>query len=180
MNEERLFKPALIGGVLMGILSALPLASCLCCIWVIAGGMLAAHLYVKNSRVAVTLGRGVALGLLTGFLGAIIFGLFSIPLQLLVSQQGGLGEQVRQSMNQVPNLPPELRQTMEELSKHVSLLFIFHFIFMLVFCCLFGMVGGAIGIAVFEKRKSGGSGAPMATPPESFIPPPPPPAPPAE
>ncbi len=37
MNEQGMFKPALIGGVLLGVLSAIPLVSalnCFCCAWV--------------------------------------------------------------------------------------------------------------------------------------------------
>lgn len=52
MNQEGMLKPALTGGVLLGILSALPFVSafnCLCCAWVIGGGMLAAHLFVSSS-----------------------------------------------------------------------------------------------------------------------------------
>jgi hypothetical protein len=181
MHEERLFKPALIGGVLLGILSSLPLVNCLCCVWVIAGGILAAHLYVKQSPVSVTLGRGVSLGLLTGCIGTLVIALFSIPLQMLMTPGGGLVEQIRQSMNQLPNVPAETRQLFEELSTHAGIIYAFGFIFMLGFCSLFGMVGGAIGVALFEKRKSGNSDAPTPPyhPPE-VVPPPPPPAPPTE
>ena len=65
MNEDSMLKPALVGGVLLGILSALPLINyfnCICCAWVILGSVVAARLYVKDSSVPVTLGRGVALG----------------------------------------------------------------------------------------------------------------------
>jgi hypothetical protein len=174
MNEERLFKPALIGGILLGILSSLPLVNCLCCVWVIAGGILAAHLYVKQSPISVTLGRGVSLGLLTGCIGTFVIALFSIPLQMLMSPGSGLLDQVRQSMNQIPNVPPETRQVFESLSAHAGIIYVFGFIFMLGFCCLFGMAGGAIGVALFEKRKPGSGDAPSYEPPENIPPPPPP------
>ena len=175
MNEERLFKPALIGGILLGILSSLPLVNCLCCVWVIAGGILAAHLYVKQSPISVTLGRGVSLGLLTGVIGALVIALFSIPLQMLMSPGSGLIDQVRQSMNQIPNVPPETRQVFEALSANAGIIYAFGFIFMLGFCCLFGMAGGAIGVALFEKRKPGSGDTPAYQPPETILPPPPPP-----
>ena len=177
MNEERMLKPALIGGVVLGILSSLPLVNCLCCFWVIAGGVLAAYLYVKSASVSVTLGRGISLGLLTGFIGAIVMALFSIPLQMLVSPGAGMFEQMKQSMSQVPNVPPETRRMMEELFANSGVLYALSLIFMFGFCCLFGMVGGAIGVAIFEKRKPGDS----SPPPSSYQPPadptvPPPPA----
>jgi hypothetical protein len=173
MNEERLFKPALIGGVLLGILSSLPRVGCLCCAWAIGGGALAAYLYVKDSPSSVTLGRGVSLGLLTGFIGAIVNGLFSIPLQIMRNQEGGLTEQIKEVMNQMPNLPPETRQMAEELSAHAGIIYAFGIIFMIAFFCLFGMVGGTIGVALFEKRKPGGSAPPTYQPPDNVTLPPP-------
>lgn len=176
MNEERMLKPALIGGVVLGILSSLPVINCLCCFWVIAGGVIAAYLYVKDSSVPVTLGRGVSLGLLTGFLGAIVMALFSIPLHLLVNPGVGMLEQMRQSMSQVPNVPPETRRMMEGLFAHGGIFYALSLIFMLAFCCVFGMAGGAIGVAIFEKRKPGDSTPPPPTyqPPEDTSVPPPP------
>jgi hypothetical protein len=172
MNEEGMLKPALIGGVVLGILSSLPVVNCLCCFWVIAGGALAAYLYVKEAQSPVRLGRGVALGLLTGLIGAVVMGLFSIPLHMLLSPGVGMIEQVRQSMGQVPNMPPETRRLMEELFAHGSIFYILSLIATLIFCCLFGMVGGAIGVAIFEKRKPGAPAPPSYQPPADTTPPP--------
>ncbi len=178
MNEERMLKPALIGGVILGILSSLPVVNCLCCFWVIAGGVIAAYLFVKDSSVCVTLGRGVALGLLTGFIGAIVMALFSIPLQMLLNPGAGMIEQMRQSMGQIPNIPPETRRMLEGLYAHGGILYVAGLIFMFGFCCLFGMAGGAIGVAIFEKRKPGDTTPPPSyqPPPDTVAPPPPPPA----
>jgi hypothetical protein len=173
MNEERMLKPALIGGVALGVLSSLPVANCLCCFWVIAGGVLAAYLYVKDAQVPVRLGRGVALGLLTGLIGAIVMAVFSIPLHMLLSPGVGMLEQLRESMGQVPNMPPETRRMMEELFAHGSIFYVLSLIFTLCFCSLFGMAGGAIGVAIFEKRKPGAAAPPSYQPPADGTPPPP-------
>ncbi len=182
MNEERMLKPALIGGVLLGILSSLPVISafnCVCCAWVIGGGMLAAYLYVKDSPIPVTLGRGVGLGLLTGVIGSIVSALFFVPLHFLLNRPGmGLAEQIRQSINQVPNLPPETRGMLERLSSGQGLTFAFYaigFIFILVITCIFAMVGAAIGVALFEKRKPGSPPTDIPTYQPPTAPPPPPP-----
>jgi hypothetical protein len=173
MNEAGLWKPALIAGVVMGILSSLPLAGCLCCVWTIAGGVLASYLYVKDSPVQVKLGRGVQLGLLTGFVGAIIIGLFSIPMQLLLGH-GSFVEQVRQSMEQMPNVPPETKRMAEAFVANKGIIYAFSAIFMLGYCGLLSMTGGAIGVALFEKRKPGDGEIPPVYQPPS------PPTPPAE
>ena len=181
MNEERMLKPALIGGVLLGILSSLPLVNlfnCVCCAWVIGGGILAAYLYVKDSPVPVTLGRGVALGLLTGLIGAIVNGLFWIPLFLLGSRTGRGLSQIRQALEQLPNMPPEALDRLRALSERGGInvfFFAILFVFILVTYSIVAMLGGAIGVAVFEKRKpaAGPPDIPSYQPPQS--PPPPPP-----
>src|SRR5256885_16184538 len=74
MNDK--MKPALIGGVVLGILSAIPfvnLPNLCCCAWAIAGGILAAHLYIKASPAPVRPGDGAVLGVLAGGVGAVIF-----------------------------------------------------------------------------------------------------------
>jgi hypothetical protein len=183
MNEERMLKPALIGGVLLGILSSIPVISlfnCVCCAWVIGGGVLAAYLYVKDSPIPVTLGRGVGLGLFTGFIGTIVNAVFMIPLYLLMDRVGmGVVQQIKQALERVPNLPPEAEAALRSISGEGGLgifLYIAGFILTLVINCLVAMLGGAIGVAIFEKRKPGA--APMNTPyqePPVTLPPPPPP-----
>jgi len=173
MNEERLLKPALIGGVLLGILSSLPLFNCLCCVWMIGGGVLAAYLFVKDSPAPVTLGRGVTLGLLTGCLGTIVMALFFVPLHMLLNPGVTIMEQMRQSMNQLPNVPPETRQLLATLEERSGIIYAIGFIFMLIVSCLFSMAGGAIGVAIFEKRNS--RNVPPSYQPPINIPPPPPP-----
>jgi hypothetical protein len=162
MNEERMLKPALIGAVALGVLSSLPLVNCFCCAWIIGGGVLAASLYVRDSPVPVSLGRGVVLGLLTGVLGAIVISLFAVPLQMLMNPGLGFVEQMQKSMDQFPNVPPESRQMFQAMAAHRGFFYAMGLIFMLVICGLFGMVGGAVGVALFEKRKPGNLPLPPA------------------
>jgi hypothetical protein len=183
MNQEGMLKPALIGGVLLGILSALPVLSlfnCFCCAWEIGGGMLAAHLYVKASPTVVTLGSGVGLGLFTGAIGAVVQTIFSIPLHLaLRGMSGGFAEQFKGMLEQIPNLPPESKEAIRSLLSGGSFSIVFLLlsgIFTLVLFSIMGMAGGAIGVAVFERRKTGEPPAYQPpTPPPIDIPPPPPP-----
>jgi hypothetical protein len=184
MNDSRMLKPALIGGVLLGVLSSLPIISlfnCFCCAWVIAGGVVAAYQFVKESPTPVSLGKGVTLGLLTGVIGAIVAALFTIPLHLL-TLKGGMGvlEQMRSTMDQMPTMPPETRQMIESILNRGDMGFaimIVGFIFSLVVFSLFAMIGGAIGVAIFEKRKPGAPPVdmPQYHPPIDLPPPPPPP-----
>jgi hypothetical protein len=184
MNEARMLKPALIGGVLLGMLSSLPLINlfnCFCCAWVIAGGVIAARLYVKDSPTPVSLGGGVAIGLLTGVIGALVGGLFSIPLRLMTNRGSLSGmDQLKEALDQLPNVPPETRQMIESFTARSDMdvvFFIFGMLFILVIYSLFAMIGGTIGVAIFEKRKPGSVPEEVTyyQPPTNLPPPPPPP-----
>ena len=76
--EERpdKLRPALIGGALIGIISAIPIISlinCFCCAGVVIGGIVAVHLYNKNlGGLELTSSEGVVIGLMAGASGALI------------------------------------------------------------------------------------------------------------
>jgi hypothetical protein len=53
MDSARL-QPALLGGVFIGVMSALPIVNCCCCLWMLAGGALAVYLRKQNSTIPVT------------------------------------------------------------------------------------------------------------------------------
>jgi hypothetical protein len=183
MDQEAMLKPALIGGVLLGVLSATPLisaANCICCAWVIGGGALASYLFVKESPRAVTLGKGVALGLLAGIIGAVVDTLFSIPLHMALRGLGsGFTDQFRQVLEQIPNLPPETKQGLQSiLASGTGLSFVMIILgglMKLVIYSVMAMLGGAIGVAIFEKRKPGDPHADSGTFPAPPMSPPPPP-----
>src|SRR5436190_13964844 len=83
MNNK--LKPAVIGGVVLGLLSVIPFVSVVnvcCCLWAILGGMLATYLYVKNSPTPVTPGEGAVVGALAGIIGAVISVILGIPISL--------------------------------------------------------------------------------------------------
>lgn len=80
-------QPALLGGLVMGVLSALPIvgaANACCCLWVVSGGLLAAYLLQQNRPQPITAGDGAIVGLLAGIFGAIIQFALSIPIGLLI------------------------------------------------------------------------------------------------
>ena len=50
-------QPALIGGLVMGVLSALPIISAgnvCCCLWVVSGGAIAAYLFQQERAAPIT------------------------------------------------------------------------------------------------------------------------------
>jgi uncharacterized protein YqgC (DUF456 family) len=85
MNNK--LKPAIIGGIVVGLLSAIPFVNFLnicCCLWAIIGGVLATYMYIKASPTPVKAGDGAVLGLLAGVVGALIYIVIGIPLGILM------------------------------------------------------------------------------------------------
>jgi hypothetical protein len=153
MDSGRL-QPAFYGGLLIGVLSALPIVSagnCCCCLWVVTGGMLAVYLRQQNSSFAVTSTEGAIVGLLAGVIGAIIGGLISIPIE---SMMGPFQRRMIESfITSRPDVPPEMRDMFERASaaRHGVAAIAFRFLFALVAGSVFGTLGGLLGVAVFKK-----------------------------
>src|SRR5260221_7220493 len=81
-------QPYLVGGLVIGVLSALPIISAgnlCCCLWIVSGGMVAAYLLQQNQAAPITPGDGAWVGLLAGLVGAFVHLVLSIPITLLVA-----------------------------------------------------------------------------------------------
>src|SRR6266545_2331598 len=113
MNNK--LKPALIGGVVLGLLSVIPIvnwANVCCCLWAILGGLLASYLFIKKSPHPANAGDGAILGLLAGLVGAVITVIIGIPLSLLVgSAMTGLFVKLIESVD--PSQAEAMRRQME-------------------------------------------------------------------
>ena len=58
-------RSAALGGLFIGVLSALPIvgaANCCCCLWIVSGGALSAYLEVQQKNRSLTTGEGAAVG----------------------------------------------------------------------------------------------------------------------
>src|SRR5689334_11074176 len=69
-------QPALAGGMFLGVMSSIPFinaGNCLCCMWVLAGGGIAAFLLTKQRPAGgITYGDGAFAGVMSGLFGAIV------------------------------------------------------------------------------------------------------------
>jgi hypothetical protein len=149
MNNK--LKPALLGGLVVGLLSAIPVVNYCCCIWAIGGGLLAAMLYIKSSQVPVGAGEGAILGGLAGVFGAIIYLIIGLPIAFLIMGAGALEEQ--------------LTRTGVEIPLSGTLLIIASGLIGAVFLVVLSVLGGLLAVPIFEKRK--GPSAPPP-PPQNF------------
>ena len=133
-------KPALLGGLIVGLLSAIPILNYCCCIWGIGGGALAGFLYIKSSPVPVKIGEGAVIGVLSGIIGAVLYFIIGVPIAYFISGA---------------NLEQTLRGAGLQLPAGISGLALF-VISGLVFGALLlvlSIIGGLISVPIFEKRK---------------------------
>jgi hypothetical protein len=157
-------KPALAGGVALGIASAVPglnLVNCACCALVLGGGMLAAYLYLKRSppSAQAPYGDGALVGIAAGVVGAIVATLLSIPMAPVnqaITRSLGMGgdpEQLREALAEA-DLPPQIEDLLVSLSSGEITVagLLIGFAFNLILFSLFAMVGALIGVAVFHKK----------------------------
>jgi hypothetical protein len=136
------FKPALLGGLIVGVLSAIPLLNYCCCIWGIGGGILAGFLYIKSAPIPVKVGEGAVIGVLTGIVGAVLYFIIGVPLAYFISGA---------------NLEETLARMNVQLPANISGLLLFALsglIGGLILLCL-SVIGGLISVPIFEKRKDG-------------------------
>jgi hypothetical protein len=153
MNNK--VKPALIGGVVLGLLSVIPFvnwANICCCLWAILGGALASYLYIKDSSLPANAGDGAILGALAGVVGAAIAVVIGIPLSILTgSAMTGLFVRLMESMD--PSQAEAIRRQIEAGQSVVGA--IVNGLVLAVLLVIFSTIGGLIGIPIFEKRKAG-------------------------
>lgn len=155
MNDQRpgMFVPALIGGVIAGVLSGLPIVSCLCCLWIIGGGILAAYFLTKESSVMLTAGDGAIVGIFTGIIAAVVEAFVNIPFR-------AFNEKLVQSMMErfsqyAEEMPPGWESLLEEGGIEGSIVWtILGLVMSAIIFSALGALGGIIGISLFGKKKT--------------------------
>jgi hypothetical protein len=156
-------QPALLGGLFIGVLSALPVinaGNCCCCLWVVAGGALAAYLLQQNQPDPISTGDAAVAGLMAGLVGAVIGTLLAIPFNMLTMPL--MQSMVEQFQQNAEDLPDELRGVFEGFSKGASgrspgaaIVFgVLGFLFTLVVDTIFATLGGVLGAAMFRRKPS--------------------------
>ncbi len=177
---------ALIGGAVMGLLSALPVISAgnvCCCLWVVAGGLTSAYFLQQNRPTPVSPVDGALVGLLAGVMGAGIQFVLSIPIGLIVGPIER--EMVARFIEMSGNMPESTREALERYADGSSagfagmlVLRVIGLFITLVVSAVVSTVAGLVGAVVFAR---GTLPAPPPAPPDGSQPritPPPPPVPP--
>jgi hypothetical protein len=145
-------QPALLGGVTIGVLSALPVVNCCCCAWILFGGALASYLMQQNHPEPIEVGDGAIVGLNAGWIGSLVWLIVSIPINTAMAPVNS--ELVQQVLRESPNIPPAVRAALEgSAGSGVGLGLVFGFFVMLVLMTTVGMLGGIFGALMFRKNR---------------------------
>ena len=162
-----MLQAALLGGVFIGVLSALPvvsLANC-CCLWVIGGGLIAAYLTQQNEGRPITPGRGALAGLFAGIAGAFVWLIASMALDVVIAplQERMVEEMIRSAQD----MPPDARAMIESMAGRNSgpFKYVTGFFILLFFGSAFSALGGLLGGVYFRKDVPPALGGPVTPPP---------------
>lgn len=155
-EKPSMLLPALYGGIIMGVISAVPglnFVNCLCCAGVMFGGFMAVFFYKKeltSEMPPLSSADGMQLGALAGVFGGIIGGLLSVIILQLAGNVGG--EMMLKFLEGLKDsMPPEAWDQMERsiLEGEVS---VFNLIVGIIIDIVFGLIGGLIGYSVLRSK----------------------------
>jgi hypothetical protein len=148
-----MIQAVLVGGLFIGVLSALPivnLANC-CCLWILAGGALTSYLAQEDYPQPLSLMAGAGLGFRAGVFGAVVWVFASAAVDVMVAplQQSAADLMLRNATD----IPPDVREMFERLGTSASLpaRLAFGFFFQLLVAAPFAALGGLLGAATFRR-----------------------------
>jgi hypothetical protein len=149
-------QPAFYAGLVIGVLSGLPIISlgnCVCCMWVVGGGALAVYLMQQDHPYAVSAADGALVGLMAGAIGGVVALLIGIPLKLAL---GPMQQRLLERIVANPDMPEQYRTMIETMSANAAGRAVaMQVVFGLFGACVdavFGLLGGLLGVALFKKK----------------------------
>ncbi|RKY81791.1 hypothetical protein DRQ07_03115 [candidate division KSB1 bacterium] len=158
-NESKLI-PSLAGGAVIAILSTFPVISagnCLCCMWVIAGGIVAVYLYNKNlpENKELTQSDALIIGVLSGIFGALFATLINYFF-IVIGYRPGMAF-LESFIESKRDIAPEVKDMIESFKGNEGLFGPF-IVFVqlgvkLIIYTVFSMLGGVIAGAFLNKKQ---------------------------
>jgi len=139
-------------------LSALPIVAAgnvCCCLWVISGGVVAAYALQQSQPQAITPADGALVGFLAGVLGAFVYLVISVPIDLTI---GPMERAIARRMVENMGGAEGFRSYFER-SEMVAgpIRFVINFLTMLFVGAIFSTIGGIVGALIFRKREAPGA-----------------------
>ncbi len=153
MNEQKtlVLTPALIGGAIAGVLSGIPIVSCMCCLWIIGGAILATYLLGKNTSAPLASSDGAIIGVFTGIVAAVVKTILDVILTPLNKEiYLRLMERFAEYMQE---MPPGFEEMFSESSFETTVpKILFELLISGIIFSALGALGGIIGISLFKKK----------------------------
>ena len=152
--SQALLQPVLFGGLFMGVMSALPIISIgnCCCLWVTGGGVVTAYLTQHGRTDPIQLSEGGVGGFLSGVVGAVVYAVLALPIQLLTAPlQRGMMDGL---LDSAADMPPEVREMLESLGSGSGVgTVLVGFVLMLALGMVFSTLGGLLGALIFRPTR---------------------------
>ena len=153
-------RQAALAGLLVALVLALAFKSLPSLLLIPLASMLTIQLYYrKRPQDRISAGTGAGMGLLTGFLGFLMFALLGVPValwQFVYHPDPQLMHELRTQLEAAarahPN--PQAQQIIQNFLTPggLTLVVVALFLFLLVFTLIFSAIGGAIGATLFRRR----------------------------
>lgn len=154
------WKGAFVSGLAASLLTAVPVLSLGCCLWLLGSGALAVWLYQRRAPGAmVTPGIGMRIGAVSGVVGFVVTTIWSVVRFASNSQEfrSALQEQMDKSIasNPDPRAQEIMRQFISNLNtpQGLATFFVLMLAIMGVVFVIFGAAGGALGASMFARRR---------------------------
>jgi hypothetical protein len=152
------FGPALYGGIIMGVLAAIPFlnfVNCLCCAGYLFGGFMSVYFYKKaltSEMEPLTSSDAMGLGAFAGLFGAVASSILAGLVFLAIGNIAGeMVLNILKSSSAFERMPPDAINQIEQ-SMAEQGFSIIGVVANFIICPLFGLLGGLIGYAVFRPR----------------------------
>ena len=157
---EAVWKGAILAGLIAAVLSATPVISLGCCLWLLGAGALSVFLYQRRVPAAfVTPGMGMRIGAVSGIVGFVASTFWMVFRFARDSQEfrTALEEQLEKSIaaNPDPRTQDIIRQFMNNLNtpQGLATFFVLILVMMAIAFVVFSAAGGALGAAMFVRRR---------------------------
>jgi hypothetical protein len=151
---EGKWRAILIGGLITGLGPLVPILNLACCFFPILGGIVAVAVYRSSTPTPPTNNDGIILGLMTGIVGTLLYGLLVGPVTLLFG--GILQSLLSRAVPRLSDVPEEIRPLLEFLFTHVGTVVgaavFFKIVTRLGLSLVFGVLGGILGVAILKPR----------------------------
>lgn len=156
------WKGALLCGVGAALLTAIPIVSVGCCLWMLGAGALSVSLYQKRApETLITPGMGMKLGALAGLFGFMVNSVVSTVSFLTFRSRGDFRHAMEQQMQKqmASNPDPKVQEMMQRMvgwmttPQGAATIIVLFLLIMGVIFVLFTAAGGALGASMFRRRR---------------------------